>query len=170
MLYLTLLLTFLSAISPFGSFNALVIGISDGDTITVLTEENQRIKIRLSGIDCPELQQDFGQRAKQYTSSHCFGKNVKIEKQGTDRFKRILANVYVGKICINKELVRYGLAWCYRNSRDLELINLELSARNHKIGLWSQPDPVAPWEFRHTHSRTSGHLLSVHDSAKDILN
>jgi micrococcal nuclease len=98
MLYLTLLLTFLSAISPFGSFNALVVGISDGDTISVLTEENQRIKIRLSGIDCPELRQDFKQKAKQYTSSLFFGKNVKIEKQGTDRFKRILANVYVGKI------------------------------------------------------------------------
>jgi micrococcal nuclease len=145
---LYILLIILSVFNPFDSFTARVVGVSDGDTITVLDETNQQVKIRLEGIDCPELHQDFGFRAKQFTSALCFGKTVRIEKRGTDRYRRTLAYVYVGKLCINKELVRNGLAWRYRTNHDLELATLELAARKRKIGLWANPDAVAPWEFR----------------------
>jgi micrococcal nuclease len=130
-------------------FIAKVIRISDGDTIVVLTDEKEQIKIRLEGIDCPELYQDFGQRARQTTAQLCFNKTVRIEKSGIDQYGRTLAFIYVGNVCINKELLRLGMAWQYRYNNDPELAKLEKEARAAKIGLWSQQNPQAPWDFRH---------------------
>ena len=92
------------------SFTALVVGVTDGDTIVVLTSDKKQIKIRLEGIDCPEFKQDFGYKAKQATSSLCFNKEVMIEKSGEDQYGRTLAFVYVGDICTNKELLKLGMA------------------------------------------------------------
>jgi micrococcal nuclease len=133
----------------FTIFNAKVIGITDGDTIVVLTLDNQQVKIRLEGIDCPEMKQDFGTRAKQATSDLCYGKRVSIHKSGVDRYGRTLAYVYVGDTCINKELLRLGMAWHFKKyNGDQELAQLEIQAREKKVGLWSQQDPVAPWDWR----------------------
>jgi micrococcal nuclease len=126
-------------------FNAKVIGITDGDTIVVLTEDKQQVKIRLEGIDCPESKQDFGDRAKQATSDLCFGKMVRIESTGKDRYGRTLAFVYVGKECVNKELLKSGMAW---HNNDSELAKLETEAREQKVGLWAQQDSIATWDFR----------------------
>ncbi len=130
-------------------FNAKVIGITDGDSIVVLTEDKTQIKIRLEGIDCPESKQDFGERAKQATAHLCFGKDVRIEKTGEDRYGRTLAFVYINDTCINKQLIIEGMAWHYKQyNNDTILAKLEIEARQRKIGLWSQPDPVPPWEWR----------------------
>jgi len=131
-------------------FKARVIGVHDGDSITVLTSDNQQIKVRLEGIDCPELKQDFGQRAKQATSALCFGKDVRVQQTGKDRYGRTLAYVYVGDVCINKELLKQGMAWHFKKyNSDPEYAKLENKARSQKVGLWSHPNPVAPWDFRH---------------------
>jgi len=146
-LLLTLVLSILLSTS---TFTALVIGVTDGDTIVVLTGDKEQIKIRLVGIDCPEYKQDFGYKAKQATSNLCFNKEVRIEKSGVDQYGRTLAFVYVGDICVNKELLKLGMAWHYKHyNKDPELAKLEENARAVKIGLWSQPNPVAPWDFRH---------------------
>ncbi|MBN1184980.1 MAG: thermonuclease family protein [Bacteroidales bacterium] len=130
-------------------FNAKVIGITDGDTIVVLTENFQQVKIRLEGIDCPEMKQDFGTKAKQATSELCYDKRVIIHKSGTDRYGRTLAYVYIGDKCINKELLKLGMAWHFkRYNSDKELALLETQAREQKVGLWAQQDPIAPWDFR----------------------
>lgn len=130
-------------------FDAKVIGVTDGDTIVVMTEDKQQVKIRLEGIDCPESKQDFGDRAKQATSDLCFGKVVRIESTGQDRYGRTLAFVYVGQECVNKELLKSGMAWHYKKyNNDSELAKLETEAREKKIGLWSQANPVAPWDWR----------------------
>ena len=106
----------------FETFNAKVIGITDGDSITVLTEDKQQIKIRLEGIDCPEMKQEFGTKAKQATSDLCFGKDVAIQKTGVDRYGRTLAIVYVGDICVNKRLIELGMAWHFKKyNSDQEL-------------------------------------------------
>ena len=132
------------------TFTGLVIGVTDGDTIVVLTGDKEQIKIRLEGIDCPEYKQDFGYKAKQATSNLCFNKEVRIEKSGVDQYGRTLAFVYVGDICVNKELLKLGMAWHYKHyNKDPELARLEERARAAKIGLWSQPNQVAPWDFRH---------------------
>jgi len=84
------------------------------------------------------------------TVALCFEKRVRVEKVGVDTYGRTLAFVYVNDVCINKELLRKGLAWHYKDfNNDPELAQLETEARTKKVGLWSQPDPVAPWDFRH---------------------
>lgn len=131
------------------SFLGKVIKITDGDTIIVITENQQQIKIRLDGIDCPESKQDFGTSAKQAVSELCFGKQVKVVYSSKDRYGRILGTVYIGNKNVNKELLRMGLAWHYiQFNNDKELAKLEQEARNKKIGLWSHPNPIPPWEFR----------------------
>jgi endonuclease YncB( thermonuclease family) len=130
-------------------FNGTVISVTDGDSITVLKEDKTSIKIRLEGIDCPETKQDFGTKAKQATSQLCFGKKVRVVKTGEDRYKRTLAMVYVGDLCVNEELIRQGMAWHYKKyNKNPELARLENEARAAKIGLWSMDNAVAPWEFR----------------------
>ena len=142
-------LLFLLLLSASTSFTGKVVKITDGDTIVVLIEGNQQVKIRLEGIDCPESNQDFGNKAKQAVSDLCFGKEVKIVKSGEDRYGRTLGFVFVGDVNVNKELLKQGLAWHYKQyNKDAELAALEQEARKKKIGLWSHPNPVAPWDFR----------------------
>ena len=126
-----------------------VIGISDGDTITILVN-NEKIKIRLNGIDCPEKAQDFGNKAKEFTSTACFAKKVTVKSFGKDRYGRTLGDVILPNgINLNKELVRAGLAWHYKKySTDTVLAHLEILAQQEKMGLWIQPNCIPPWEFR----------------------
>lgn len=127
-----------------------VVGVSDGDTIVVLLSDNRELRVRLEGIDCPEKKQDFGEKAKQATATLCWNKEVKIIKSGTDKYGRTLGFVYVDDMCVNEELLKMGLAWHYKKyNSDPHYSQLEKNARERKVGLWSQPDPEAPWDFRH---------------------
>lgn len=89
-----------------------VVGISDGDTITVLQDRTQ-YKIRLYGIDRPESHQDFGTRAKQFVSDLIFKKDVRVVQKDMDRYGRVVGIVYVGDTCINEEIIKAGFAWVY---------------------------------------------------------
>ena len=125
-----------------------VVGVADGDTITVM-HDGKGEKIRLYGIDCPEKKQAFGSKAKQFTSDKVFGQTVAIRPINKDRYGRTIGWVsYDGK-SLNDELLKAGLAWHYkRYSKDQSLAELEDYARGKKIGLWSDPHAVPPWEFR----------------------
>ncbi len=130
-------------------FEAKVVGVSDGDTITVL-DGTTRVRVRLNGIDCPERGQAFGARAKQLTSELAFGKTVTLRPLGKDRYGRVLGEVVLpdGRV-LNEELVAAGMAWHYtRYSNDATLARLERRARAARVGVWSEGRPVAPWEFR----------------------
>ena len=131
-------------------FTGRVVGISDGDTISVM-HGTRAEKIRLNGIDCPEKRQAFGQRAKQFTSKLAFGKDVTIKTFSHDKYGRTIGDVILldGRI-LNQELIKAGLAWWYEKySRNTMLRDLEAEARTAKHGLWVYPDPIAPWEWRH---------------------
>jgi micrococcal nuclease len=147
-----------------------VIGISDGDTITVLQDRTQ-YKIRLYGIDCPESHQDFGTKAKQFTSDLVFGKQVKVVKQDMDRYGRTVGMVYVGDVCVNQEIIKNGFAWLYQryctSTICKEWSKLEQQARSSKIGLWSQPNPIPPWDFRRG-GKASSQPTSTHDQS-DVI-
>src|SRR5215475_14768406 len=91
-----------------------VVGVSDGDTITVLDASNQQHKIRLEGIDAPESNQDFGSRAKQSLSDLVFGKTVTVTSEAKDMYGRVLGDVTVDGKNVNLEQVRRGMAWFYR--------------------------------------------------------
>ena len=130
-------------------FQARVVGVSDGDTITVLYGTTEAT-VRLNGIDCPEKRQPFGARAKQLTSQLAFGKTVTVRPFGKDRYGRTLGEVVPpdGR-ALNQELVAAGMAWHYTQySKDETLARLERQAREVRVGLWSEARPVAPWEFR----------------------
>lgn len=131
-------------------FSGEVVGVSDGDTIKVLVKKNVR-KVRLYGVDTPEKKQAFGMKAKQFTSSLVFGKNVSVTVVSKDRYGRYVGIVKLddGRL-LNHELVRYGFAWWYSHyaPNDTKLRNLERQARLEKRQLWSDPDAVAPWDFR----------------------
>lgn len=129
-----------------------VVGVSDGDTLTVLTEAKDSVKVRLHGVDAPEAKQAFGNRAKQELSELVFGKAVRVEVEDKDRYGRTVGRVFVGDIAVNAEMVRRGFAWWYREyaKKSVELATAEAEARNAKRGLWAEPNAVAPWEFRRT--------------------
>ena len=125
-----------------------VVSVTDGDTIKVLRDGKQ-VKIRLAAIDCPEKGQPYGQAAKKFTANLVAGKVVKVWPTDTDRYGRTVAFVFVGDKNLNKELLSAGLAWHYKKySRDPELAKLEFEARSKKVGLWREPDQIAPWEWR----------------------
>lgn len=131
------------------NFDAKVVGIKDGDTYSVLYQGVEHT-IRLAHIDCPEKKQAFGAAAKKFASDLCFGKMVTVKSNGkTDRNHRILGEIYLGTKNVNKELVKNGLAWHYKKySSDEEYARLELQARSAKVGLWSDANPIAPWDWR----------------------
>ena len=127
-----------------------VIGVKDGDTIVLLIDGAAKT-VRLSHIDCPEKKQPFGNRAKQFVSDMCFGKNVAIESDGkADRDGRLIAEILLEEgINLNKEIVKAGLAWHYKKfSTDSEYADLEIAAQKAQLGLWIDENPIAPWEWR----------------------
>ena len=130
--------------------NGRVIKVTDGDTITILNADLKQIKIRLHGIDTPEEKQDFGTKAKQFTSALAFGKTVSVNVLNKDRYGRSVGIVFLpdGR-SLNKELLKAGLAWHFKQyDKSTEFANLELSARTKKLGVWSMGNAIAPWEFR----------------------
>jgi endonuclease YncB( thermonuclease family) len=150
MMKISLILVLISLLTVDETYKAKVIGVTSGDAIVVLLDNNKQVKVRLEGIDCPELKQEYGDSAKMATVALCFKKRVRVETVGLDHYGRTLAFVYVGDVCVNKELLRKGLAWHYVEfNSDPELAQLETEARNNKVGLWQQPEPIAPWDFRY---------------------
>lgn len=136
-----------------------VVGISDGDTVTVLTDTKRQVRVRLAGIDTPESRQPYGSRARQALSDLVFGKRVRVVVQDADRYGRTVGRVYAGTLDVNAEMVRQGAAWVYRQySRDPALLPLEAEARAARRGLWALPEAerTPPWEWRAAARRGEG--------------
>lgn len=133
------------------SIDCRVIGIANGDTFSCVTANRDRVRVRLAGIDAPELQQPYGDHARQTLSGFIFGKDVTLIVQERGRSGRTVAKVSVADIDVNAEMVRTGSAWAYRDYvKDRTLLNLESVAREFKRGLWALPkaQQQAPWEWR----------------------
>lgn len=133
-----------------GEFSGTVVGVLDGDTIEVL-HDHQAERIRLSGIDCPEKGQAYGQHAKQATSVRVFVEKVTLRTFGKDRYGRTIADVILpdgGNL--NQILVKEGMCWWYRKyaPENAVLEELETDAREKQRGLWADAQPVPPWEWR----------------------
>ncbi|MFZ2170333.1 MAG: thermonuclease family protein [Methylococcaceae bacterium] len=146
------LLIFLYASLPSAAeiLEGRVISCHDGDTVTLLMAGNQQVKIRLKDIDAPESEQAFGQRSKQSLSDMVFNKNIQVEKDTIDKYGRTVGTIFVDGLDANREQVKRGMAWAYRKYlRDQSLLQVEDEAHRAKIGLWSNPNPMPPWEYRH---------------------
>lgn len=129
-------------------FSGQVIGIADGDTLTVLHDRHP-MTIRLAGVDAPEKAQAFGQQSKQSLSNMCFGKDATYQIADIDRYGRTVAVVICDGINVNQAQVQRGFAWVYtRYNKDRLLPSLEAGAKKAKVGLWGGGNPTPPWLFR----------------------
>lgn len=150
-LYLFLALTALISIGGYAQkpiYRGKCVGVHDGDTITVLVGDRQ-MKVRLEGIDAPELGQDFSQRSKEFLANLVFGQDVTIKEYKIDRYGRSVSRIYIGYRDVSSDMISSGLAWHFKKySSDSNLAQLEDSARGRRIGLWSMPFPKAPWIYR----------------------
>lgn len=133
-----------------GANSGRVVRLADGDTFTLLVAGNKQMKVRLHGIDAPERQQDFGNAARKKMQELTTGHTISIEVKDTDRYGRTvgIARREDGLV-INEEMLRTGLAWHYKAyDKNQKWDRMEQEARNKKVGLWSQPNPTPPWEWR----------------------
>ncbi len=130
-----------------GSFIGKVVSVVDGDTIVVMHKGSPK-RVRLYGVDAPEMGQDYGIRARRIVLALTGGRKVTVEYKGIDEYERILADVILsGQKMLNREIVRAGYAWCH-GSKDEILKRLQTQARKKKLGLWAGREPVAPWVYR----------------------
>lgn len=126
-----------------------VVGVSDGDTITVFTAAKERMRVRLAEIDAPESNQDYGTQSKKALSDLCFGKAATVTISTKDRYDRFVGRVTCDGTDAHAHMVRTGMAWVYeRYAKDKSLMKLQEHARSQRVGLWSQANPIAPWDFR----------------------
>jgi endonuclease YncB( thermonuclease family) len=140
-----------------GEVSGKVVGIADGDTLTILTAEKKQIKIRFNGIDAPERGQPFGTKSKDHLSHMVGGKSVRIVTHGEDRYDRTIGEVFVAgekpedsERNVNAAMVADGFAWHYvfYAPDNKELAEAEKIARKDKRGLWVDASPVSPWDWR----------------------
>lgn len=132
-----------------------VVGVADGDTITILDASKVRHKVRMAGIDAPEKSQAFGKRSHDSLAELVAGKTVKVETHKKDRYGRHVGKVLLNGYDVNLEQVRTGMAWFYteyaheQTAADQQLYDqAETEARESRRGLWADRNPQAPWEFR----------------------
>lgn len=127
-----------------------VVGISDGDTLTLLDANKTKVNIRLAAIDAPEKAQPFGQRSKERLSDICYNKQATVGVVDTDRYGRTVGEVVCGGTNANEEMIKSGMAWVYRKYAKgySHLYAFENEAKASKRGLWVDPNPIAPWDWR----------------------
>lgn len=138
-----------------GILTGKVVGVSDGDTITVLDETNTQHKIRLAGIDAPEKKQPFGNISKKSLSDLVFDKQVRVDWQKQDQYGRTVGKVLVNNQDANLIQIKRGMAWFYKKFQNelvledrLAYLRAQEEAESNKAGLWQDVEPVAPWDFR----------------------
>lgn len=132
-----------------------VVGVHDGDTITLLDAEKRQHKVRLDGIDAPELGQPFGKAARLRLSGLVVNRSVVATCSKTDRYRREVCRVQIEGLDAGEEMLRSGLAWCFRryakelpSDRRNQYVDLETQAKFERRGLWIEAAPVPPWEWR----------------------
>lgn len=159
-LFLSLIFTISAGFSAFAkepvrTIEGIVTKVTNGDTIQVTTTSRTKLKVRLYGIDAPETGKDgqpYGSNAQRALEEMVISKHVRLEVMTIDRDKSTVAIVWTVDNIVNKEMIKSGWAWAYRQHLDSphasEYIDLEEQARNERRGLWEQSDPRPPWEFK----------------------
>jgi endonuclease YncB( thermonuclease family) len=132
------------------TFEGKVVHVVDGDSLIVLLKQ-ERIRVRLQEIDAPELKQPFGKVSRGSLAAICANKAVRVVWTEKDRNRRTLGRVWCAGIDANAEQVRQGMAWVFdRYAKDLSLYPLQEGARDQRLGLWSEPTAIPPWQWRQT--------------------
>jgi endonuclease YncB( thermonuclease family) len=146
---------FLSTLANAKTIEGLVVGVADGDTITVLDQQKNTYKIRLQGIDAPEKKQAFGEKSKQSLHDLVHSKQVRIEYDKEDKYGRIVGKVTVDDVDICLQQLLLGMAWHYKKYQNEQSVSdralyseTEMKSKSLKLGLWTDDTPMPPWEFR----------------------
>lgn len=134
------------------SMVAKVVAVIDGNTIEVVNASNEKFKVMLAGIDCPELGQDFGDKAKACLEKLLLRKEVTITLQGKDRTGNHLGVIMLGDDDPRIKLLKEGLAWTSEKNPSPELEPYRTWAEQKGRGLWKLDNPTPPWTFRRQQS------------------
>ena len=140
---------------PSQQLSGRIIEVYDGDTATLLTTDNLKYKVRFFGIDAPEAAQDFGLVSRDALREKILGKEVTVKVAATDRYGRAVGQVMLDSRYINREMAAEGMAWYYKDfaANEYDLEEAERSARRERRGLWKNPAPQPPWEYRREHKK-----------------
>jgi endonuclease YncB( thermonuclease family) len=137
------------------TIEGLVVGVTDGDTITLLDVDNRQHKIRLDAIDAPENGQQFGRASKVHLARLLANRQATAECSKVDRFRRQVCRVVVGGVDVGLQQIRAGMAWYFRRyarsipvDRRQQYANMEALAKGERLGLWADAEPTAPWDWR----------------------
>src|SRR6478736_2455216 len=126
-----------------------VVSVIDGNTLEVIGDANETYKILLHGIDCPELEQEYGEKAKKLLEKLVLEKEVQVKIQGKDRWGNRLGIILVkGDKDPRMDLLKEGLAWTSEKNPIQELEVVKEKARENSVGLWKSENPTPPWIFR----------------------
>ena len=136
--------------APAYDLTGRVVKVTDGDTITILDANQTQHKVRLYGIDTPEYKQPYSRAATKALADLVEGEGVGVDVKDTDSYGRTVGVVYKGTVNVNLEMVKSGYAWWYKKYAPLDddLRVAEERARTDRLGLWADPNPVPPWEWR----------------------
>ena len=139
----------------FADVNGVISRVIDADTVVLKSDQGINYKIRLLGIDAPEINQVYGKEATRYLSNKVLGKNLKVLGKNKDRYHRLLGKLILNGNDINLDLVKNGMAWHYKfykksqeKKDQLLYSNAEKYAKVNKLGLWAKKMPVPPWQWR----------------------
>lgn len=147
MIYKTIILLYLFLVFQDNWYSGKILSVTDGDTFVMQTKEGN-IRVRFEGIDAPENKQPFSQESKAFLEKYLL-KECLLQKTGVDRFGRTLGVLWVNGVNINLLMVKEGYAWHFKKySKDKSLVEAEADARKNKKGLWKEPAPIAPWDWR----------------------
>ena len=132
-----------------------VIQVYDGDTIDILSADNKKYRIRFYGIDAPEKLQPYGIESRDTLRRKILGKNVTVQVMNTDNYDRSVGKVLLDSRCINLEMVAEGAAWHYvaYAKNEYDIANAEKTARSRNLGIWRDPYPQPPWEWRRINNK-----------------
>jgi endonuclease YncB( thermonuclease family) len=152
---LLIFVLFLSNIVNAKTIEGLVVGVADGDTITVLDQHMNTYKIRLQGIDAPEKKQAFGEKSKQSLNDLVNGKQVHIEYDKEDKYGRMVGKVTLGDLDVCLQQLVLGMAWHYKKYQNEQpatdravYSDTEMKSKSLRLGLWADETPMPPWAFR----------------------
>jgi endonuclease YncB( thermonuclease family) len=152
---LLIFVLFLSNIVNAKTIEGLVVGVADGDTITVLDQHMNTYKIRLQGIDAPEKKQAFGEKSKQSLNDLVNGKQVHIEYDKEDKYGRMVGKVTLGDLDVCLQQLLLGMAWHYKKYQNEQpatdravYSDTEMKSKSLRLGLWADETPMPPWAFR----------------------